>query len=213
MTTSPGILAIWHDCRPGRATEFEHWFQGEHLFERLEVPGFLYGRRHQAVSGSPGFFNFYLTEDPAVLVSPAYRDRLDHPTPTTRTIMAEVFINMSRTVCVRSVRRGRFRGAYAVTVRATQAGDLSGAEAWLDEMTQRDAVASGEVWIAADTAGQPASVEETLRGGDRKIDACLMLETLREADATALAGTLAGRYPRTDIGIYRVLCQIGRGDL
>ncbi|MGN6462990.1 MAG: hypothetical protein ACTHLY_17550 [Pseudolabrys sp.] len=213
MTAQPGILAIWHDCRPGRMAEFEHWFQSEHLLERLEVPGFLYGRRHQAVSGSPGFFNFYLTDSPAVLVSPAYRDRLDHPTPMTRTIMSEIFINMSRTVCVRSVRRGRFRGAYAVTVRAADIADLAGAEGWLEEMTQRDAVASGEIWTAADTAGQPASVEETLRGGDRKIGACLMLETLREADATALADTLAGRYPRTDIGIYRVLCQIGRGDL
>ena len=67
-----GILAIFNDCRPGREAEFEAWFQGEHLFERLAVPGFLFGRRHQAISGACGYFNFYLVESPAVLTSKPY---------------------------------------------------------------------------------------------------------------------------------------------
>jgi hypothetical protein len=36
----PGILAIFNDCRAGREDEFNAWFQGEHLQERLAVPGF-----------------------------------------------------------------------------------------------------------------------------------------------------------------------------
>ena len=54
----PGILAIFNDCRRGHEAEFEGWFQGEHLIERLGVPGFLFGRRHQAISGDTGYFNF-----------------------------------------------------------------------------------------------------------------------------------------------------------
>jgi hypothetical protein len=46
----PGILAIWNDVRTGDEAEFEAWFQGEHLVERLAVTGFLFGRRHQATS-------------------------------------------------------------------------------------------------------------------------------------------------------------------
>jgi hypothetical protein len=111
----PGILAIWNDCRAGR--EDDAWFQGEHLLERLAVPGFLFGRRHQAISGSAGYFNFYLVESPDVLTSKPYLERLDNPTPKTKRIMSEVFINMNRTVCSRIVRCGGFRGAYAVTVR------------------------------------------------------------------------------------------------
>ena len=60
MTAQPGILAIFNDCRAGREAEFEVWFQGEHLLERLAVPGFLFGRRHKAISGSAGYFNYYL---------------------------------------------------------------------------------------------------------------------------------------------------------
>lgn len=40
QNTQPGVLAIWNDCRAGREAEFEEWFQGEHLLERLAVPGF-----------------------------------------------------------------------------------------------------------------------------------------------------------------------------
>lgn len=113
----PGILAIWNNVAPGREADFETWFQGEHLQERLGVPGFIYGRRHQAISGGSAFFNFYLVESPAVLTSKPYLERLDNPTPMTRMIMTEVFRDMNRTLCHRAVRRGDFRGAYAVTVR------------------------------------------------------------------------------------------------
>ncbi|MCW5695002.1 MAG: hypothetical protein KIT48_21800, partial [Pseudolabrys sp.] len=77
----PGILAIWNNVAPGREADFETWFQGEHLQERLGVPGFIYGRRHQAISGASAFFNFYLVESPAVLTSKPYLERLDNPTP------------------------------------------------------------------------------------------------------------------------------------
>src|SRR5664279_815718 len=72
MTGTPGILAIWNDCAAGHEAEFEAWFQGEHLLERLAVPGFLFGRRHQAISGSSGYFAFYLVEQPVVLTSKPY---------------------------------------------------------------------------------------------------------------------------------------------
>ena len=117
MAGQLGVLAIFNDCRDGREAEFEAWFQGEHLLERLAVPGFLFGRRHQAISGSADYFNFYLVESPDVLTSKAYLERLDNPTPMTRMVMSEIFLNMNRTVCRRTLRRGGFRGAFVVTVR------------------------------------------------------------------------------------------------
>ena len=48
---SPGILAIFNNVAPGREAEFEEWFQHEHLAERMAVPGFLIGRRHEAIAG------------------------------------------------------------------------------------------------------------------------------------------------------------------
>jgi len=209
----PGILAIFNDVRPGREPEFEEWFQGEHLLERLAVPGFLFGRRHQAISGSCGYFNFYLVESPAVLTSKTYLERLDNPTPMTKKVMSDIFINMNRTVCRRTVRRGGFRGAYAVTVRFNAAPDEAAVKAALDAMIADSKAAGGEIWIALDPKGMPVSGEEKLRGGDKKIAGCLMIDTLRQSDAETVGTDMARKFPGADVGVFRVLCQLGRGDL
>jgi hypothetical protein len=206
----PGVLAIWNDCRAGREAEFEAWFQGEHLLERLAVPGFLFGRRHQAISGSAGYFNFYLVESPDVLTSKPYLERLDNPTPMTKLIMSEVFINMNRTVCRRTVRRGGFRGAYVVTVRFNTEANEAALLNRLDVALQDPAVASCEIWIALDPAGMPVSMEEKLRGGDQKIKGALMIDTLRQRDAELLAEKMTKEFPTADLGVFRVLCQLGR---
>lgn len=208
-----GILAIWNDVAPGRDADLNAWFQGEHLVERLGVPGFLYGRRHQAISGSSAYFNFYLVESPAVLTSKPYLERLDDPTPMTKRIMSGVFLNMSRTVCLRTLRRGPFRGAYAVTLRFDAAPNQSALPALLDALIADTNICGGEIWTATDPAGQPVSMEEKLRGGDKKIKAALMIDTLRQAEAEALGARLAKQFPSAQTGVFAVLCQLGRGDL
>jgi hypothetical protein len=212
MSALPGILAIFNDCRAGREAEFEAWFQGEHLIERLSVPGFWYGRRHRAISGSCGYFNFYLVETPDVLTSKPYLERLDHPTPMTHTIMSEVFTNMNRTVCRRTERRGSFRGAFTVTARFNQKLDEAALSDTLANLTADTKVAGGEIWIALDPAGMPVSREEQLRGGDKKIAGALLIDTLYQEDAAAIGDRLAKQFSGADVGVFRVLCQIGRGD-
>lgn len=211
MAEPYGILAIWNDCRAGREAEFEAWFQGEHLQERLAVPGFLFGRRHAAISGSAGYFNFYLVESPNILTSKPYLERLDNPTPMTKRIMSEVFLNMNRTVCRRTFRRGDFRGAYAVTARFDEAPDVGALSALAETLVQDPAVAACEIWTAVDPAGMPVSQEETLRGGDKKIKACLMVDTLRQAEAEKIGERLSQEFAGAEVGVFRVLCQLGRG--
>jgi hypothetical protein len=206
-----GILAIFNDCRAGREAEFEQWFQGEHLQERLAVPGFLFGRRHQAISGSCGYFNFYVVESAAVLTSKPYLERLDNPTPMTRKVMSEIFVNMNRTVCYRSLRAGRFCGAYAVTVRFNDVADIGGLTKLSDALVRDPGIAACEMWTAVDAAGQPVSMEEKLRGGDKKIKACFMADTLRQGDADKLGERLTKDFAGAEVGVFRVLCQLGNG--
>jgi hypothetical protein len=127
--------------------------------------------------------------------------------------MSEVFINMNRTVCRRVVRRGSFRGAFAVTIRFDQIRDETVLSGILEKLTADTSVAGGEIWIALDAAGMPVSKEEQLRGGDKKIAGALMIDTLYQHDAEAAGAQLAKQFPQADIGVFRVLCQIGRGDL
>ena len=59
----------------------------------------------------------------------------------------------------------------------------------------------------------PVSMEEKLRGGDEKIAGALMIDTLYEDGAEAIGAQLAKQFPSASIAVFRVLCQIGRGDL
>ena len=74
------------------------------------------------------------------------------------------------------------------------------------------AVACGEIWQAADQHEFPVSLEERLRGGDRKIETCLLVETLRVPDAERVAASMAGAFGGAEISVYRVLCDIRAGD-
>lgn len=150
-------------------------------------------------------------EQSAVLTSKAYLERLDNPTPMTSKIMSEIFLNMNRTLCHRTLRVGSFRGAYAVTVRFNDVADIGGLTRLSDALVRDPAVAACEVWTAVDPAGQPVSMEEKLRGGDKKIKACLMVDTLRRGDAERLGERLAKQFAGADVGAFRVLCQLGNG--
>jgi hypothetical protein len=216
--TRPGILAIWNNIALGREAEFEEWFQHEHLAERIALPGFLLGRRHEAVTGSPQavassprYFNFYLTQSADVLKSSAYLARLDNPTPMTRRVMSEIFRDMIRTVCHRTLRIGTMRGVATVTVRFGEPPAQDMLKTTIETLMQDRAVACGETWSAASPRDFPVSEEERLRGGDRKIEACLIVETLRMADADKIAEGLSRRFPQAAVGVYRLLCEIRPG--
>jgi hypothetical protein len=202
-----GILAIFNNVAPGRDDDFNNWFQGEHLPERLAVPGFLYGRRHQAVSGSSAYFNFYVVESPATLTSKPYLDRLNDPTPRSRVTMTEIFKDMCRTVCRRDMRTGSWRGGFTVTARFASPHDAAALTAALNELAKDETVA-GEVWSSAETPGAVAE-EEKLRGGDRKIAQCLLVDTLDQRKAEQIAQRLKQAFPAAEVGVFRVIAHLG----
>lgn len=203
-----GILAIWNDCAPGEETAYEAWYQGEHLIERLGIPGFLRGRRYEVINARrPQFFTYYETVSADVLTSPAYRSKIDNPTPETARIMSGVFTGMSRTICKVANQAGRLRGSVAVTAELANKPALANV---LDEWTDDPAIARAELWLSVDEACLPASREEELRGGDDKIAACLFIETLRADAAKMVVKDLEKRFAETirKTGIYRLLCEL-----
>jgi len=206
--TGEGILAIWNDCKPGHHDAYEAWYQGEHLIERLGIPGFLRGRRYQSIDAAgPAFFTYYETLKPDVLATPAYQSRIDNPTSETARIMSSILINMSRTVCRVVERVGRMRGGVALTVRLAPPAPVVDL---FSSLMDDSAIARAEFWEAIEGGGLPASREEGLRGGDDKIAACLFVETLREEAAQKVLEDLRTRLSGMveEVGIYRLLCEL-----
>jgi hypothetical protein len=209
--TAHAVLAFFHDIVAGRETEFEEWFQHEHLPERIAIPGFVMGRRYEAVSAYRSYFHFYAIRSVEDLKSDAYITRVNEPTPLTRTVMSEITRNVFRTVCRRIYRQGVMHGAVAVTARLADRAIEAELRAVIEELVQDRAIACGEIWQSVDPVEFSVSAEERLRGGDRKLDTCLLVEALRVADAEKIALALANNYQAANIGIYRLLCQIGTG--
>lgn len=214
-----GILALWNNCAAGHEVDYEAWYQGEHLPERLAVPGILRGRRYEALAGAPHYFTYYETISPDVFVSSAYLERVENPTPMTRKIMSGIFIDMSRTVCLRVACHGDMRGTVAVTARLTGAGAVDGglADGGLADgiaamaagLADLPEVARAELWAASGEPTQPASAEAKLRGGDETIAACLFVECLREGEAQVVRRALSDgpHGAAMEVGVYRLLCE------
>jgi hypothetical protein len=123
--------------------------------------------------------------------------------------MSEITKNVFRTVCRRIYQRGVMRGAAAVTVRLADRAIEAELGTMIEELVRDRAVACGEIWQGVDPVEFSVSAEERLRGGDRKLDTCLLVESLRIADAERIALALANDFHAANIGVYRFLCQIG----
>ena len=208
-----GILAIWHNCAPDAEETFERWYQGEHLLERVSIPGFLYGRRYEG-QGYRTYFTYYQTDSPDVLISEAYQTRVNDPTPLTAEVMDGVFMLASRTVCRRVATAGAIHGGVLVTGVSQSAPD---AERWgtvLASAIESLGGAHGEVWQAIDGASDIGSREQQIRGADETIGACIAVSVLREADAAGVVDWMQedGIDP-VRIGTYRLLCELRANEL
>ena len=105
-----GMLLTSMDIDAANETDFNRWYDREHLEERVAIEGFLEARRYVAHSGSPRFLFLYSTRTLDVLDSPAYRARLNNPTEWSKKTMAG-FKNMIRAVARITVSRGVGRGS------------------------------------------------------------------------------------------------------
>ena len=125
------VLAFWHDIAAGGDGDFNHWHTEEHIPERVGIPGFLRGRRYEAVAEGPRYFNLYETDSLDVLGSPAYVERLQHPTPWTQRALP-LFRNSKRTACRTVLSLGAGVGGVLATLDVAPAsGRADELRAWL----------------------------------------------------------------------------------
>jgi hypothetical protein len=95
-----GLLLFMTDIDPSHESEFNRWYEEEHLAERMAIPGFVAARRFQALEGSPKYLAIYDLESPGVLQSAPYRHAVGAgESPWTRR-MQTLFVNGRRNVYV-----------------------------------------------------------------------------------------------------------------
>jgi len=191
-TMNSACLLIANDVAPGLEAEFEAWYQQEHLAERLAVPGFRTARRYRSLSASHAWLALYEVRDSAVFSSPAYRSRLENPTPRTRQIMPH-FRRMARSQLTLQASDGGGLGAVLdLVVCASPSGPIL-APAPLDSWKRHPAFERARFLVAPDgpVAGASSSEASLRPGRDTRFAGAWLIEWAA-LDSIELPDTAAG---------------------
>jgi len=163
----PAALAMWWDMAPALRGEFEDWHSHEHFPERLAIPGFLRASRWASLENDESFFVLYELASYETLTSPAYRARLNDPTPRSRRLMPE-HRNMVRSQARVLESAGGLLGGFLATWRfSPPPGEAESLRSRLGAALARQAAAPGLVGVhllATDTPAAAETAEQRLRG-------------------------------------------------
>jgi hypothetical protein len=118
MLAGEAVVAIWNGIAPEARDEFYDWHVNEHMPERVGIHGFRRGRRLIAAQAEthPEFFTLYEADTVEVLKGADYANRLNDPTPATRSVTAR-FRDTSRALARVVESRGPGLGAAMLTIR------------------------------------------------------------------------------------------------
>lgn len=180
-------MLLSFDVAPEAVDEHDRWHTHEHLPERLSIPGFRRGTRWVAIEGGPRYLVLYEVDDLAVLTSPAYLDRLDHPTPWTARMMPH-YRGMRRGLCAVAGSVGFGMGGTAALLRyradEAAAPDL---DRWLlDEVLPGlvEGPGLGSAHLLHGAVAAPMTEEQRIRGADGGVDSAIIV-TGYDGDAVA----------------------------
>ena len=209
------VVAIWNDVAPEGRDQFYEWHNHEHMPERVGIPGFLRGRRYRAIDAAPAYFTLYEAQSTSVLTGPHYLERLNNPTPATRTVIPKYFRNMVRGVCNVRLSAGVGMGGSIVTLRfGAEPGRGAELERHLAVLLPRivalPMVAGAHVCVA-DADASTIQTAERKSHGAAVPDWLIMIEGVNPESASAacdalLAGDLrrAGANAEIVTGLYQL---------
>lgn len=183
--TTAGVL-IWNDVTDEGRSAFYQWHNGEHMPERMAIPGFIRGRRYASAGETPQWFTLYEAASLDVLVSPAYLERLNNPTPATQATL-RFFRHTARSVCLLQRGIGSTVGGHAVVLRFDGQPDDQGlAQALAIETLQSVEQQEGVVSTSLYGADRSASRIDTAESRTRSFDVpqmTLLIETSHQSSA------------------------------
>ena len=169
-----GLMAFWKDIEADYIAEFRQWHNCEHMPERVGISGFTVGRRYCGIGEAPKIFVAYETDDPGVLRSKPYLERLNDPTPWTRKSVAR-FRNGVRTAYRMEASAGSLcptESPYLLTSRFNVAADTEAdwldwcRETYLPELAGLDGVYRARLY-AVDEAGSGVETSERALHGSQ----------------------------------------------
>jgi hypothetical protein len=173
-------LLMWCEVPAGIEGDQGKWHSREHLPERMNVPGFLRGRRGLSRrEGTANTFMLYELENLSVLTSPAYLERLDNPTPWSSKMML-VTTKLNRSTCQTIASWSRGAGGHLLTLRFNTLMPADAVRAWSEDRVAQlsacDAV-TGAHFFTRVASASVRTKELDLRGRpDETTDYAILIE-------------------------------------
>lgn len=160
-------VTIWHNVRPEARADYFEWHNREHMAERVGISGFLRGRRYAALHGDPEFCTLYEAESLEVLTGPDYMARLDHPTPWTRRVAAQLHGNV-RSLCRVVLSLGAGQGGLMMSWRydvvpGKEAAHRALIEAKLRLLAERPQIVGAHLCLGDSAASSVQTAEKKTR--------------------------------------------------
>lgn len=182
-------LIIWNDFGGADEGEYESWIVREHMNERMQVPGFLRGRRYVG-EGSPRYLNMYEVDGIESLVAGAYVASLNTPSAWTRKMMPGL-TNFSRVVCGSVAVHGEGVPGHLASLRvplekAGGAERTAALGAVLDSIAALPTVLGASIGLTIPAPSRIDTAEKRLRTGERDIAASEAVIAVEAASASAL---------------------------
>lgn len=203
MALSSNAAMLLFYAIDGDAAAHDAWHTYEHLHERLSIPGFLRATRWVELGQSASYFVLYEVADPSVGSSAAYLDRLNQPTPWTRSLMQR-FRGMTRGFATVSASTGFGLGQVCMTLRfhPTDGEDDGVAKRIADRLIPTLTAIPGMsgVHLFRPEPPPPMTAEQAIRGADKALPWVLLASAY---DASAIDSATRELEDRrlVDIGI------------
>jgi hypothetical protein len=208
-----GFLVVLSDVKYEYERDYLEWLTTEHAQERLAIPGFLGVRifRRQ-LPGAYRYFIWYRLENSDIVDSPAYLERLNHPTPWSRRIMPRLE-NFARGGGVVAASEGNSAGE---VIQVAELKDASGVENVLASLVKSEpGIAAVQLLVTDEQKSSVRTSERALRSGDSGFAGLLVIES---SDSRALERVRTRLAPSgTQVsgslinGVYRQVFSLERG--
>jgi len=119
------VSIMWTDIPEAIAPELNEWYDREHVRNRVDIPGYVWGKRYRAVRGGPSYMAVYATEGPHVQAGDDFLAVVTNPTPG-ETRFAPHFHNSIRMMCDVAASVGDSEGGIAGFLTLTPGDGAAG---------------------------------------------------------------------------------------
>ncbi|KXU91907.1 hypothetical protein CR51_31525 [Caballeronia megalochromosomata] len=188
----PGQLCIWTDTDPQAETDFNAWYDREHMQERVGIRGFSHARRFLANDGhARRYLALYVTESLDVFRSDAYRRAFTQQTDWSLRNFGRMS-DTQRRVGELAFEAGAGEGAHvALFVSSPEALAATNWRDQADEATRETGVHAVRVFRTEGTLSAPLATGNASATRAAQEDAVVFVEGSSNEAARAAARKLA----------------------